>query len=203
MNSQEEPWRELINGVCEGDDEACHDFWQQYGVLIERVAEQHLAGGMRRRIGSESVAVSVCRTFFRRAQQGEFRFADEQAPWRLLCAIAVTKIREKVRFHRRQKRGLDREIHVGDKQDEDQRQYEFSGGEPSPDAIAEFNDELEQLIAALPEEEQQVLELRLQQCTQEEIAEKLQCSERTVRRMMKRIQSHLTRLLESETTGPG
>ena len=200
MTAPDEPWRQLMDGVCDGDDAACHDFWQQFGPLIERVADQHLAGGMRRRVGTETVAISACRTFFRRAKAGEFHFADEAAPWRLLCAIAVTKIREKVRFHRRQRRGLDRESHANDQPDDENRRPELVAQEASPEAIAEFNEQLEHVIASLGEEEQKVLELRLQQFTQEEIAEKLQCSERTVRRMMKRIQSQLTDRLSSETS---
>ena len=88
---------------------------------------------------------------------------------------------------------------LGTDWDEDGRgQIDPAAAAPTPAEIAEFNDELTQLVASLPESEQQVLQLRLEQCTNEEIAEKLGCSERTVRRMMKRIQAHLTRLLSAD-----
>lgn len=200
MEPQDRAWREHIDGVCAGDEAACREFWQKYGPLIERVAERHLAAKIRRRVGPESVVLSVCRTFFRRAQEGEFQFADEEAPWRLLCAITVTKIREKARFHARQKRGLDRELHAAADPDEPSPQFDMVARDPPPDVVAEFNDQLQHLIESLPAEEQKVLELRLEHCTQDEIAHKLQCSERTVRRMMKRIQTHLARLLDVEPT---
>ena len=44
--------------------------------------------------------------------------------------------------------------------------------------------------------ERQVVVLKLEECTNEEIAERLGSSERTVRRILKRVQSQLTRALE-------
>jgi len=56
--------------------------------------------------GPEDLVQSACRTFLRRAQIGQFRLADSEELWRLLCAITLTKVREQTRFHMRQKRGL-------------------------------------------------------------------------------------------------
>jgi hypothetical protein len=64
---------------------------------------------VQRRVGPESIAQSVCRTFLRRAGDGQFQVRDEDALWGLLCAIALTKVRERVRFHRRHRRDLGRE----------------------------------------------------------------------------------------------
>ena len=64
-----------------------------------------------------------------------------------------------------------------------------------PDQAAEFTDQFEQILSLLDEEERQILDLKLQDYTHEEIAEKLGTSERTVRRIMKRIQSRLAREL--------
>jgi RNA polymerase sigma factor (sigma-70 family) len=201
VKPQDQAWREHLDRVCAGDQAACQDFWQQYGPLIEGVAQQHVSSKLRRRVGPESIVLSVCRTFFRRAQHGDFQFADEEAAWRLLCVITVTKIREKARYHARKKRGLEREVSLAGEGDEAQQPFKLASNEPPPDVIAEFNDQLAYLLQTLPEEEQQVLELRLQQCTQDEIAQRLQCSERTVRRMIKRIHVHFSHVLDNELSG--
>ena len=180
MTDADEAWRALLAGVRVGDDRACQDFWDQYGPLIEKVAERHLAAGVRRRVGPESVMLSACRTFFRRAQGGEFDLPDAESLWRLLCAITVNKVRLKTRFHLRKKRGLQSEEHPDQPPD-------VPANSPAPEEELEFNDELEKLIAEFNEEERRVLDLKLQQFTNDEIAEKLGCSERTVRRMMKRL----------------
>jgi DNA-directed RNA polymerase specialized sigma24 family protein len=40
-----------------------------------------------------------------------------------------------------------------------------------------------------------VVDLRLQECTMEEMAERLGCSERTIRRILKRVQARLAQAL--------
>src|SRR3954447_7477702 len=109
MAEDQDRWQQLIQGLRTGDRQATQAFWDQYGELLQKVAEKHLAGGLRRRVGPEDVVQSACRTFLRRARGGEFRLEDSEGLWRLLCAITLTKIREQARYHLRQKRGLDRE----------------------------------------------------------------------------------------------
>lgn len=190
-------WQQMIQGLRDGEPRIVQQFCDQYGAQLERVAEKHLPGALRRRVGAEDVVQSVCRTFFRRAGGGEFQLADSESLWRLLCAITLTKVREQARFHLRQKRGIDQEVPVAP----------FSGADstpghvivdrgPNPAAAAEFADQFQQVIATLDEEERQVVDLKLQECTNDEVAERLQCSERTVRRILKRAQARLGRVFE-------
>jgi RNA polymerase sigma factor (sigma-70 family) len=152
---------------------------------------------MRRRVGPEDIVQSACRTFLRRAQAGEFQLADSEALWRLLCAITLTKVREQVRFHQRHKRGLDLEIPLdaGSAQSGAER-WEPAAPGLSPDEAAAFADQLQQLMASLDDEERQLVDMKLQQYTNEEVAARLGCSERTVRRLLKRVQSRLERAFE-------
>jgi hypothetical protein len=99
----------LIQGLSRGDPEAVRVFCEHYGPMLQRVADKHLAAGLRRRVGPESICQSACLSFLRRAQAGEFKLADSEEMWRLLCAITLTKVREKARYHRRQKRSIERE----------------------------------------------------------------------------------------------
>src|ERR1700709_2170315 len=73
MSDQSQDWDRLINGLRSGDERVIHDFYGQYGALMETVADKHLAQGLRRRIGPEDVVQSACRTFLRRAKGGEFQ----------------------------------------------------------------------------------------------------------------------------------
>ena len=187
----DDEWQQLIEGVRAGDERACQQFWDQYSPLIDRVAGRHLSPAVRRRVGPETVVLSACRTFFRRAQQGEFQLTDAGSLWRLLCAITVNKVREKTRFHLRQKRGLQAEGPPGD-------ELELPAHEPTPAEIVEFDEQLQQLFSRFDEDERRTLDLKLQQYTHDEIAQRLGCSERTVRRMVKRIGEHLRRMLDDE-----
>ena len=70
-------------------------------------------------------------------------------------------------------------------------------GEPTPELLAEFNDELFHRLARLEDEMlRDVALLRLQGFTYLEIAQRLGVSERTVRRKIQRIRREWTETLD-------
>jgi RNA polymerase sigma-70 factor (ECF subfamily) len=202
MTESEDRWERLIQGLRSGDEVVIREFWEQYGEMLHRVADKHLAEGMRRRVGPEDVVQSVCRTFFRRAQGNQFQLQDSEQLWRLLCAITLTKIREQTRYHLRQKRGLAQELHRGTSDQSGSSNFNIATPGPSPAEAAEFADQFQQLLVSLDEEERQILDLKLQDCTHEEVAQRLGCSERTVRRVVKRLQARLSRAFDVPDSGP-
>src|SRR5262245_38738866 len=107
-------WQHLIRGLRDGDPRCTQEFWDRYGPALYRLAEGKLNQRLRRRVSPEDVAHSACRTFLRRAQLGQYKLSDSEDLWRLLCAITLNKARDQIRYHSRQKRGLDREIHAAD-----------------------------------------------------------------------------------------
>jgi RNA polymerase sigma-70 factor (ECF subfamily) len=191
---QDDAW--LIQGLSQGDPEAVRIFCERYGPMLQRVADKHLAVGLRRRVGPETICQSACLSFLRRAQAGEFQLTDSEDLWRLLCAITLTKVREKARYHRRQKRSIDREqpLDAAAGGDGDGPRFELTDNRQSPTEAVEFREQFELLLAGFSEEEQQLVDLRLQQCTNDEAAAKMGCSERTVRRILNRIKDRLRRL---------
>lgn len=116
----------------------------------------------------------------------------------MLCAITLTKVREQVRFHTRKKRGLDQEVPIAPPAHQSSVGFQPADDAPNPAEMAEFADSFEKLLGSLEEEERQIVDLKLQECTHDEIAEQLGISERTVRRVFKRIQSKLSRALEGQ-----
>ena len=56
------------------------------------------------------------------------------------------------------------------------------------------------VIESLGEEEKQLVALKLDDMTNDQIAEKLGCSERTVRRLLKQVQARLKKVFEVEGT---
>ena len=132
---------------------------------------------MRRRIGALDVVQSACRTFLRRARIGEFRLEDSEALWRLLCAITLTKAREQSRFHQRRKRGIDREQPLAAADDSTAGVTAPADPRPSPDEAVAFDDFFEQVMAGLDDEERQVVDLKLQELTNDEAAGRLGLSE--------------------------
>jgi RNA polymerase sigma factor (sigma-70 family) len=105
----------------------------------------------------------------------------------------LAKVRQKARYHGREKRRYDRERYLDNSR---------VGGkpvmdtEPTPAEAAEFADQMHQLLFGMDEEERQVVTMRLERYTYAEMAEQLGCSERTIRRIVKRVQERLKRMLE-------
>jgi RNA polymerase sigma-70 factor (ECF subfamily) len=202
MSNADERNDAWLAALLDGEARTVQQFWDEYGERLNRLAERHLSPRLNRRVGADDVVQSVCRTFFRRAREGQFELSDAEALWRLLCVITLTKCRMTARFHGRGRRGLDREQPLDAAPGDSLSPGEAVAGGPPPDQAAELDDELARLLGALDPEEQQVVDLKLQEHTNEEIAEKVGCSERTIRRILVRVQSRLRGMLEDADSGP-
>ena len=77
----------MIAGLRTGDSVVMTDFFRRYGPSLEKIAAGRIDGGMRRRVGPETIAQSVCRTFLRRAQDDQFALGD---PGRQMMFMAKT-----------------------------------------------------------------------------------------------------------------
>ena len=199
----EDQWDRMIQGLRDGDDQACTDFWNQFGGRLQAVAQNQISDRLRRRVGSDDVVQSACRTFFRRISAGQFDLPDADALWRLMCAITLTKARRAARNHSRQKRGMNAEQYLDAGTDSTGGMPELSGGQPTPLDAAMFSDQLDSLLAGLSPQECEILDLKLQSHTNDEIAAQLGCSERTVRRVTQAIRTRWTALFDNDEALPG
>lgn len=193
--SEQPPIDDWLNALARGDEQAVAEFWQEYGQRLNRLAEKHLSPRLQRRVESDDVIQSACRTFFRRAREGQFALSDAEALWRLLCIITLNKCRLLARYHGRERRSLAKEQPLGGADSQPALSGEPAADEPTPQEAAELSDELARLLSGLDAEERQLVDLKLQELTNEEIAAQMKCSERTVRRVLKRVQSHLEQKL--------
>jgi len=197
MTTEPDPQPDWLAGFLQGDPALVRDFWTRYGPMLERVAASHIGERLRAKLGAEDVVQSACRTFFRRAKAGEFRLEDAEALWRLLCAITVTKVKEQARFHTRKKRSLDREVPATDSQG---AAIPIPAAGPAPEAEVEFADSFQNLLESLNEEERAIVDLKLQDLTHDEVAERMGISERTVRRLFKQLERKLSTALGAPTS---
>lgn len=192
MVVSDDRWDRLIVGLRKGDPQIVAEFCNSYGGLLQQVAENHLASRLRRRVEPEDVTQSVYRTFLRRVQAGEFQLPDSEALWRLLCVITLMKVRQQARFHFRKRRGIDREVPAdSNPTDSDMPVFVPQAKGPTPAEAAELTDQLKFLLDCLDGQERRIVEIKLQDCTNDQVAAQLGCSERTVRRVLKNLQARL------------
>jgi RNA polymerase sigma factor (sigma-70 family) len=196
---EDQQWDDWLGRLMDGEDQVVADFWRQYGGRLQGLAARHLKLSLQRRVDPQDVVQSACRTFLRRLQAGDFELAGTENLWRLLCVITLAKARKQARYHQRGKRSIERERSLDSGGEEDRAPlFEAVERGPTPDEAAAFADQLEKLLAGLDDEERQLVLLKLEERTNDEIAQVLQCSERTVRRTLNRVRSRLQAMLSEE-----
>lgn len=185
-------WQAFILGLAEGQPRAFDEFWSRYGQRLHQVARQQFPAGLQRRLAPEDIVQSTCRSFFSRIVDGRLAVSDGDSLWGLLCAITLNKTRMKQRFHLAQRRTMNRESNVEHSADDRKPTiYEPASDAELPEESLIFAEQLEQVMELLEPLERELLQLKLENYTHEEIAQKVHRSDRTIRRMVLRIQEKL------------
>ena len=184
-------WIHEIKG---GNPEVAQDLWQRYFDRMVRLARTQMQAGRRRVADEEDVAVSVFESFCRAAQKGRFPdLADRDTLWRLLVKMTSRKVIDRRRHDGRLRRGGGREAGesaMPGASDEDNPQVLAAviGKEPTPEFVAMMTEQFQQLIGSLSDPQLQELTIgKMEGYTNEEMAEQLGCSLRTVERRLRLI----------------
>jgi DNA-directed RNA polymerase specialized sigma24 family protein len=181
-----------IGDLKAGGDSAAQHLWERYFHRLVHLARARLRA--MRRSGAiadeEDAALSAFDSFCRGAADGRFpKLADRDDLWRLLVVITVRKVLGQLQREGAQKRGGGRLVGesalIGGDAAEAGGLEQIAGDEPSPELAAMVIDEYRRLREGLRTEAmRQVLDLRLEGYTREEIAERLGCAERAVKRKL-------------------
>jgi RNA polymerase sigma factor (sigma-70 family) len=168
----------------EGDPAAAQQLWERYFRQLVGLARKRLRGAPRRAADEEDVALSAFDSFCRNAEQGRFpQLLDRDSLWRLLVTITARKAAHQVRDEGRQKRGggADRVTNA----DAESVLEEVLSREPSPEFAAEVADQCRRLLRRLGDKELEVVALlRMEGYSVEEVAERLGCAPRSVKRKL-------------------
>ncbi len=136
------------------------------------------------------------KSFCQRQQRGEFDLADRDALWKLLVTITLRKARNAANRQMSHKRDITREHTFADSDEGESVQWaleQMDAAGPSPAEAALLNEALECRLEALADPELRRIALwRLEGYTNREIADQLDCTERSVERRMERIRSKWT-----------
>ena len=174
------PSADLLARFQAGEAAAAEQLFDRYAERLTRLARSKLAARLAARVDPEDIVLSAYRSFFVAARGGRFQVENGGDLWRLLVEVTLHKLYRQTTRHRAQRRSVHREQPVGDQS----VWPEVAACEPTPEHAAIAAEELEAVLAALPPRGRQSLELRLQGYEQREIAVRLGCTERTVRRWL-------------------
>jgi len=184
-----------IGKVKTGDEAAAQKLWERYFERLVRLGRKKL-GSFPRRVGDEEdVALSAMDSFFQGARRGQFpKLDDRDNLWRLLVVITARKAVDHIAHENRQKRGGGKvvtESAIDLAAGSDRRGIEaIIGQEPSPEFVFMVIEQIESLVDELSDETaRKVATMKLEGYTNEEIAERVGCSIRTVERKLWLIRS--------------
>ena len=192
-----------LSGLARRDDQAIEAIWQWYFERLVRLARTKLAAGQRRMADEEDVALSAFQSFCEGAAEGRFpRLQDRHDLWRLLVTIAARKASHQVRRDMQQKRGagtLRGESVFASAADEDHTGGigNVLGREPTPELAALVAEQCTRLLGLLPDDDYRAIaRWKLEGFTNDEIADKISCTPRTVERKLGRIRELWQQALE-------
>lgn len=186
---------QLIGRVRAGDADAERSLFDRHLQRLLAAARLMLGNRLRRRVDAEDVLMSVYRSFFLGLRADAFRFERSGDLWRLLLAMTRNKVRSQVERHTAGRRAVGKETPFSDAAGAG-----LADALPSHEEVAALCDELARFAQSLDGRRREVLELRLQECSIEEIAKRIDCSQRTVRRWLNELRSALEAQLNGEPT---
>ena len=182
-----------ILGVKRGAVAGHPRLWARYFERLVRLARQRLAGLPKRVADEEDLALSAFATFCRAAEEGRFpELADRDDLWRLLITLTAQKAVDQARREGRAKRGGGRvrgesALAFGDPGESGQGLDAVVGDSPTPEFAATMAEEYSRLLNSLEDDLQQVALAKMEDCTNQEIADRLDCSVSTIERSLRLI----------------
>ena len=182
---------ELLHRIQTGDELAEEELLATYTERLIALARSRLSRKVARRVDPEDVLQSVYRSFFRRARTGGYHLRHSDDMWRLLAAITIRKTLRQVRRHCAQKRTVAAEESADPRGAMQLDPSRIRSRHPQPEDAAVLAEETEMMMSRLSPHHRSILQLCLQGHAIAEIAERAECSERTVERAIKLARTHL------------
>jgi RNA polymerase sigma factor (sigma-70 family) len=181
-------WVTALKG---GDPAAAQPLWERYYRRLVGLARQKLQGARRREADEEDVVQNAFHSFFQGLARGCFpRLQDRDNLWRLLVVITAHKALDQIAHERSKRQGggtvpAESPMYSEGAEWDDAALAEVVGEEPTPEFAAQVAEQYQRLLDLLGEESlRRVAVWKMEGLTNDEIAERLDCSRRTVARKL-------------------
>jgi RNA polymerase sigma-70 factor, ECF subfamily len=176
----------LVARIRGGDERAASVLYARYSKRILGLVESKLSDRMKVSLPAEDIVQSIFKSIFRGVTAGGYDAPEGGTLWQLIAVVAIHKVRRKGARSTSLKRDVRRTELLGTAEEEELY---------APQSAAEFEIGIEESMECLKLEEREVVCLRLENFTVEEISEKLGRSRRSVERLLQGIRSKLSDFL--------
>jgi RNA polymerase sigma factor (sigma-70 family) len=198
----DDPITVWITGLKAGDAAAAEGLWHQYFQRMVALARHKLVGSPAGASDEEDVALSAFDSLCRGAAQGRFpKLTDRHSLWPLVALITARKAYDTANRERRQKRGggaVKAESELAGPDGMPFALDDILAREPTPEAVAAMNEECRRLLEQLSPPDRDVVLYKLEGYTNNEIAQRLQVTPRTVERKLDLVRRTWTAALSEE-----
>jgi len=182
---QEPDIADLIARARAGEETAIRDFLARFEQEVRIMVRGHLPRKLRTQFDSMDFVQAVWQSFFSGLQKSSRGFDNIHHLRRFLAAVARNKVfEEHRRLTRTEKYTIAREERLYVQRGEKLIERDLVSPEPTPSQTVQARDRLAQLIAGCSPREVQIITLRHQGLTFEEIAARAGIHERSVRRII-------------------
>lgn len=192
-----DPSTELVSRWRDGDQQAANLLFQRYVERLSGIVTSQLSSRFKSRMDADDVLQSGCRSFFRRVQEGQFRFDEDDDVWKLLVTITLNKLRNQIRRHSAAKRNAGQESRPANNDLPDDFYVQKLSGTPEPVEAFAFSESIEVIAEKLSPQHALMLVQRLEGHSQQEIADSFGTSDRSIRRMLDDIKELVQRQMSA------
>lgn len=195
---QESSFQNLMHQLASGENDAAQRIVERFMEQLVAAARQRLGSSLRPKVAPSDVAQSVFRLFFARQLSDPYSIDNWEALWGLLLGITLGKCRNLHRHYHQQIRDVSRETAL--EQDDDLPGNDWAGFDRAPSATecAILEETWEAMLRDMDDRACEIARLRLEGFSPGEISDTLNCSERTVFRVINLLKDRLNRLMENE-----
>jgi RNA polymerase sigma-70 factor, ECF subfamily len=182
--------RSLVAAVRDGDDDAASRLYERYAKRLFGLVESQMGRWLRSATQSEDIVQSVFRSLFRGVRSGSYDVPQGNTLWHLLAVVAVHKLRKRATRLTAKCRDIRRNVLL---------ESSVEGGAFDPRGLELIEMTLRETLDAMRETDRQILLLRIQGHTVDEISGSVGRSRRTVERSLGNSRRLLAdRLLEDD-----
>ena len=190
-----------------GDQQAAQMIWERYVKQLLERARRKLGGTPRRAADEDDVVQSAFMNLFRGVQEGRFpKLNDRQDLWQLLVLLTDRRVTDQLR-----RAGARRRVEVGESQIAGPQESQsaqvgvalIAAQEPTPDFAVQVAEEYERLLSSLGDVTlRQVAQWKMEGYTNDEIAQRLGRSTRSVERKLDLIRRRWQEVQEFDASLP-
>jgi RNA polymerase sigma-70 factor (ECF subfamily) len=182
----------LVERVKAGDAEAISDFVRRFEGEVRAMVRGRLPQVLRSQFDSMDFVQAIWESVLIKDGQDLNQFTNEQHVRAYLAGVARNKVYEEHRKRTRTKRyNLKREEPLYIRRGDREQPRELQSPDPTPSQDAQVRDRFAQLVAGRTPKEVEVIELRRQGLTFDEIAARTGIGERSVRRIIDSIRERM------------